>query len=116
MQGVKAFIGVAVPGRPIGPWSRRTGAPKASATGRDRASVRAGSVAHGDRRPADLQLKQLARRQPADQIVVPKVGARTPSITATPFPQIVICLTSTNARSCSLRGPMPCMAFKGLRP
>ena len=29
-------IGLAVPGRPIGPWSRRTGAPKASATGRDR--------------------------------------------------------------------------------
>jgi hypothetical protein len=25
-----------VPGRPIGPWSRRTGAPQASATGRDR--------------------------------------------------------------------------------
>jgi hypothetical protein len=25
-----------VPGRPIGPWSRRTGAPEASATGRDR--------------------------------------------------------------------------------
>ena len=31
-----ALIGLAVPGRPIGPWSRRTGAPKASATGRDR--------------------------------------------------------------------------------
>jgi hypothetical protein len=29
-------IGLAVPGRPIGPWSRRTGAPEASATGRDR--------------------------------------------------------------------------------
>jgi hypothetical protein len=36
MQGVKARIGLAVPGRPIGPWSRRTGAPEASATGRDR--------------------------------------------------------------------------------
>jgi hypothetical protein len=36
MQGVKALIGLAVPGRPIGPWSRRTGAPEASATGRDR--------------------------------------------------------------------------------
>ena len=33
---VKACIGLAVPGRPIGPWSRRTGAPEASATGRDR--------------------------------------------------------------------------------
>ena len=45
-------IGLAVPGRPIGPWSRRTGAPEASATGRDRASrvevalVRAGSARH----------------------------------------------------------------------
>ena len=36
MQGVKACIGLAVPGRPIGPRSRRTGAPEASATGRDR--------------------------------------------------------------------------------
>jgi hypothetical protein len=36
MQWVKALIGLAVPGRPIGPWSRRTGAPKASATIRDR--------------------------------------------------------------------------------
>jgi hypothetical protein len=29
-------IGLAVPGRPIGPWSPRTGAPESSATGRDR--------------------------------------------------------------------------------
>jgi hypothetical protein len=36
MQGVKARIGLAVPGWPIGPWSRRTGAPEASATERDR--------------------------------------------------------------------------------
>jgi hypothetical protein len=28
--------GLAVPGRPIGPWSRRTRAPEASATRRDR--------------------------------------------------------------------------------
>jgi hypothetical protein len=33
---VEACIGLAAPGRPIGPWSRRTGAPQASATGRDR--------------------------------------------------------------------------------
>jgi hypothetical protein len=39
-------IDLAVPGRPIGPWSRRTGAPEASATGRDRTPplVRAGSA------------------------------------------------------------------------
>jgi hypothetical protein len=36
MQVLTARIGLAVPGRPIGPWSRRTGAPKASATRRDR--------------------------------------------------------------------------------
>jgi hypothetical protein len=35
MQGVGSRIGLAVPGRPIGPWSRRTGAPQASATGGD---------------------------------------------------------------------------------
>jgi hypothetical protein len=33
---IEACIGLAVPGRPIGPWSRRTGAPQASATRRDR--------------------------------------------------------------------------------
>jgi hypothetical protein len=36
MQRVKAWIGLAVPGRPIGPRSRKTGAPEAAATGRDR--------------------------------------------------------------------------------
>jgi hypothetical protein len=32
MHVLKARIGLAVPGRPISPWSRRTGAPQASAT------------------------------------------------------------------------------------
>jgi hypothetical protein len=84
---LQALIGLAVPGRPIGPWSRRTGAPEASATGRNRTSVRAGSVAHRDHtgtgghqrsptakrtcRSTSLQLRQLAQRQAADQIVVP---------------------------------------------
>jgi hypothetical protein len=45
---VKAYIGLAVPGRPIGPWSRRTGAPQASATRRDR-DPDAQEVAHGTR-------------------------------------------------------------------
>jgi hypothetical protein len=45
-DGVEAGIGLAVPGRPIGPWSRRTGAPEASATRRDRNSDAHG-VAHG---------------------------------------------------------------------
>ena len=40
-------IGLAVPGRPIGPWSRRTGAPEASATGRDRNPIRLWSVEPG---------------------------------------------------------------------
>jgi hypothetical protein len=35
-------MGPAVPGRPIGPWSRRTGAPQASATTRDRAELNQG--------------------------------------------------------------------------
>ena len=38
-QGQNTSIGLAVPGRPIGLWSRRTGAPKASATRRDRTPV-----------------------------------------------------------------------------
>jgi hypothetical protein len=49
MQGVKAWIGLAVPGRPIDPWSRRTGAPQASATRRDR-NPDAHAIAHGTRR------------------------------------------------------------------
>ena len=78
---VEACIGLAVPGRPIGPWSRRTGAPKASATGRDRKPplVRAGSAADGqtmdnsgheraltdrrNRRSSDLQAPDLWRRR-----------------------------------------------------
>jgi hypothetical protein len=43
-----------VPGRPIGPWSRRTGAPEASATNRDRA-LNAHAVAH-------KTIRQLAGR------------------------------------------------------
>jgi hypothetical protein len=39
-----ALIGLALPGRPIGPWSRRTGAPGASATGRDRSPPVHGGV------------------------------------------------------------------------
>jgi hypothetical protein len=45
----QAVIGLAVPGRPIGPWSRRTGAPEASATRRDR-TPDAHEIAHGTRR------------------------------------------------------------------
>jgi len=38
-KGIKALIGLAVPGPPIGPWSRKTGAPGASATGWDRKTL-----------------------------------------------------------------------------
>jgi hypothetical protein len=48
MKVVKACIGLAVPGRPIGPWSRRTGAPEASTTRRDR-NPDAHEIAHGTR-------------------------------------------------------------------
>jgi hypothetical protein len=77
-----------VPGRG-GPERRRR--PRPDGTG---PLVRAGSVAHRDRRgtsghqrsptskrsgrPTSLQLKQLAQRQPANQIVVPKVGGSSP--------------------------------------
>jgi hypothetical protein len=83
----QALIGLAVPGWPIGPWSRRTEAPEAAATRRDRnPAVRPGSVSyrdhrgtnghHGHQRPkrnrrsTSVQLKQQAQRQLADQIVV----------------------------------------------
>jgi hypothetical protein len=81
--------GRSVPGRG-GPERRRR--PRPDGTG---PSVRAGSVAHRDhkgtsgrqraplatrtRRPPSLQLRQLAQRQPADQIVVPKAGGSSPS-------------------------------------
>jgi hypothetical protein len=45
----EALIGLAVPGRPIGPWPRRTGAPEASATGQDRRDAerkRLGELGH----------------------------------------------------------------------
>ena len=42
---VAALIGLALPGR-SGPWSRRTGAPMAFATGRDR-NPDAHEIAHG---------------------------------------------------------------------
>jgi hypothetical protein len=90
----QAGIGLAVPGRPIGPWSRRTGAPQASATGRDRilgpcwvrvppgqqGHERSPTVTSGEEkwqvdRPS---AQQLARRQLANQIVVPKArGSRS---------------------------------------
>jgi hypothetical protein len=84
-QLVEACIGLAVPGRPIGPWSRRTGAPEASATGRDRTPRPmlgpwgTGPQGH-ERSPTvkkvhrstSLQLRQLAQRGQANQIVVPK--------------------------------------------
>jgi hypothetical protein len=55
MQGVKALIGLAVPGRPIGSWLRRTGAPEGSAPEPDRTPsgprwVRVATVAHGHQR------------------------------------------------------------------
>jgi hypothetical protein len=92
---VEACIGLAVPGgRSVpgrgGPERRRR--PRPDGTG---PSVRAGSVgapgpqgasgqqrappATRNRRPAGLRLRQLARRQPADQIVVPKAGGSSPS-------------------------------------
>jgi hypothetical protein len=46
MNVVMALIGLAVPGRPIGPWSPRSGAPQASATGPDR-NPNTLEVAHG---------------------------------------------------------------------
>ena len=37
-------IGLAVPGRPIGPWSRRTAAPEASGTRQDRPARHVGNL------------------------------------------------------------------------
>ena len=55
-------IGLAVPGRPIGPWPRRTGAPEASATRRDWRPARAGGL-QGEPMPvSDHQLAQAVAR------------------------------------------------------
>jgi hypothetical protein len=84
-----------------GPWSRRTGAPQASAAGRDRTPRSAlgpwrtgttgarmvtsghqrSPAAKRNRRSASLQVRQLAQGQQPDQIMVPKVGVRVPSVT-----------------------------------
>jgi hypothetical protein len=59
-----------VPGRPIDPWSRRTGAPKASATRRDRAELNQGEdFPARDRSPAP----RSADRQVADLSTVVSV-------------------------------------------
>jgi hypothetical protein len=69
MQGVGSRIGLAVPGRPTGPWSRRTGAPRASATGRDRspdahevANETVQELARQDRTGRDRQTEKLLLR------------------------------------------------------
>jgi hypothetical protein len=75
---IEACIGLAVPGRPIGPWSRRTGAPQASATGRDRSrSVRAGSVAHRDHRGTSGQQRSPAGKRNPQVSRIPAQAART---------------------------------------
>jgi hypothetical protein len=62
---LQALIGRAVPGRPIGPWSRRTGAPGASATRRDRNPsvgprwVRSRWVNHGQQRAGAVTRRSL---------------------------------------------------------
>jgi hypothetical protein len=64
---VEACIGLAVPGRQIGPWPRRTGAPEASATGRDR-NPDAHEIAHGTRRNTRderVQDGMMLRRPPS---------------------------------------------------
>jgi hypothetical protein len=93
---VKACIGLAVPGRPIGPWSRRTEAPQASADrtgpGAPRSALVRGAPDHkgtsgqqrsqrarGNRSSPDLRLRQLARHRRPYQIVVPKAGGSSPS-------------------------------------
>jgi hypothetical protein len=52
-----ACIGLAVPGRPIGPCSRRTGAPKASATGRDRTPMLTRLLTRRATRPRDERVQ-----------------------------------------------------------
>jgi hypothetical protein len=95
--GLPADGALLCPAGRSGFWSRRTGAPEASATDGTGPSVRTGSVTHRDHRgtsghqrsPAakrnhrsmSLRLKQQARGQPANQIVVPKVIDRRAELT-----------------------------------
>jgi hypothetical protein len=65
MKVVKACIGLAVPGRPIGPWSRRTGAPEASATRRDRNPMLTGLLTACATTPRDERVQDgTALRRP----------------------------------------------------
>jgi hypothetical protein len=75
----RAFIGLAVPGRPIGPWSRRTGAPEASATGRDRSppvhggytrSRQVGGCNGHQRSPREQRYRRSDRQLGRDQVAL----------------------------------------------
>jgi hypothetical protein len=68
-DGVETCIDLAVPGRPIGPWSRRTGAPEASATRQDAEPERGawstfGPHAIGTERFATVSSGASLRRSP----------------------------------------------------
>jgi hypothetical protein len=88
MQGVRARIGLAAPGRPIGPWSRRTGAPKASATRRDRSPPVHGGYTRsrqveessGHERSRTVARSRRSSRQPSHDLVVLQEAGRSSSL------------------------------------
>jgi hypothetical protein len=55
-----AAIGLAAPGRPIGPWSRRAGAAQASATERSTAVTSARTQQRCERRPGSAPVPSAA--------------------------------------------------------
>ena len=61
MRFAQAGIGLAVSGRPIGPWSRRTGAPEASATRRDRSPRCSRDCSRDGTRPPGMSENRTGR-------------------------------------------------------
>jgi hypothetical protein len=73
------LIGPAGPGRPIGPWSRRTGAPQASATTRDRFHLRRPPPAlSGSTERASPKAVVAPARPLAGRVRLPRRGRHRP--------------------------------------
>jgi hypothetical protein len=68
MQEVEARFGLAVPGRSIGPWPRRTGAPQAPRPDGTGPPARAGSVAHRDHRARAVSNGHHGQRRTAGHL------------------------------------------------
>jgi hypothetical protein len=97
----QACIGLAVPGRPIGPWSRRTGAPKASATRRDRSppvhggytrSWQVGECNGHERSPRELRNRRPDRQRSCHQDTL-QVAGQSSSLLPPPTAPLLVAVS-----------------------